>query len=136
MSTLLCVGEESRSESGDEYVDTIKGQLKEYLKDVDRKNIGKLTVAYEPLWAIGAAIAATSEQAQEAIIVIRRVLVEIFGIDHAKKIKVLYGGSVTEHNAARFVKDATADGVLVGRLSMEAKPFAQMVNSLYKTLDK
>ena len=128
-TTILCVGEKERV--GDvEYVDFIKNQLKQDLKNIDKNHISKLIIAYEPLWAIGAAKAATSDEAQEAIIIIRRTLVDMFGIDNAKKIKVIYGGSVDADNAKRFVSEATADGVLVGRASMDSNKFAGIVNSL------
>ena len=128
-TTILCVGEKERV--GDvEYVDFIKNQLKQDLKNIDKNYISKLIIAYEPLWAIGAAKAATSDEAQEAIIIIRRTLVDMFGIDNAKKVKVIYGGSVDADNAKRFVSEATADGVLVGRACMDANKFAGIVNSL------
>ena len=127
--TILCLGESERNENND-YVDIIKDQLKKCLSHIDKNETHNLVVAYEPLWAIGAAISATSEEAQEAIIIIRRTLVDMFGIDNAKKIKVVYGGAVDDNNAKRFITDATADGVLVGRACMDADKFASIVNSL------
>ena len=131
LMTILCVGEKSR-EVGDgfDYSEFIKTQIRKDLHNINKENIDKLVIAYEPLWAVGAAISATSEEAQEAIIIIRRTLVDIFGIDSAKKIKVIYGGSVDECNAKRFVDEATADGVLVGRACMDAEKWSGIVNSL------
>ncbi len=128
-TTVLCVGEKSRNAEQD-YTEQIKIQIIKDLKNIDKSNISKLIIAYEPLWAIGAAKAATPVEAQEAIIIIRRTLVDVFGIDNAKKIKVIYGGSVDHDNARKFITDATADGVLVGRACMDAGKFAGIVNSL------
>lgn len=128
--TILCVGENTR-EGEENYEEEIKNQLKKYLNGVDKKNINNLVVAYEPLWAVGAPKPATAEEAQEAIIIIRRFLVDNIGIEAAKKVKVLYGGAVDENNALSFIKDSTADGVLVGRACMNAKSFAKIVNDIY-----
>ena len=128
LMTILCVGEKERGNF--DYSEFIKTQIKKDLHNINKENVDKLVIAYEPLWAIGAAISATSEEAQEAIIIIRRTLVDIFGIDSAKKIKVIYGGSVDECNAKRFVDEATADGVLVGRACMDAEKWGDIVNVL------
>ena len=56
---------------------------------------------------------------------------EEYGIENAKKIKIIYGGAVNENNAKQFIIESTFDGVLVGRLCMKEKPFSEMVNDLY-----
>lgn len=91
-----------------------------------------ITVAYEPVWAIGAPRPASPDQVMEICIVIRRTLSEVFGLDFAKKIKIIYGGSVDDTNAKPFLDESTCDGVLVGRASMDAEKFSGIVNSLYK----
>lgn len=128
--SVLCVGEKSRTLES--YLDEIKNMLVASLENIDRRYVENLIIAYEPLWAIGAARSATVDDCLEATIQIRRTLVDLFGISNAKKIKVLYGGSVDEVNAANFVRLGGVDGVLVGRASLDANKFATIVNSIYE----
>lgn len=129
MMTVVCVGESDRK-NDDEYLDIIKHQLEDSLLGVDRRGADNLVIAYEPIWAIGAARPATSAQTLEVVIHIRRSLVELFGLENAKKIKVIYGGAVTSDGVADFVHEAGVDGVLVGRASTKGKDFAAIVNEL------
>ncbi len=130
LATVLCVGEKSRALEN--YLDEIKSMLVDSLQNIDRRYIESLVIAYEPLWAIGAARAANVDDCLEATIQIRRTLVDLFGISNAKKIKVLYGGSVDEINASSFLRLGGVDGVLVGRASLDADKFANIVNSIYE----
>ncbi len=150
LDVVFCVGEKSREESGVKkeggdvekneeqkkdkdnlsYVEEIKKQVKIGLKMVDKKYTEKIVVAYEPVWAIGAARSAAPDQIMEICIIIRRTLSEMFGLDFAKKIKIIYGGSVDETNAKMFLEESTCDGVLVGRACMDGVKFASIVNSL------
>jgi triosephosphate isomerase len=130
LPTVLCVGEKSRTL--ETYLDEIKNMLVSSLQNIDRRYVESLVIAYEPLWAIGASRAATVDDCLEATIQIRRTLVDLFGISNAKKIKVLYGGSVDEINAASFIRLGGVDGVLVGRASLDADKFATIVNSIYE----
>jgi triosephosphate isomerase len=129
--TIICVGEKERR-GNEEYLDFIKTQLEKSLKDVDRRGAEKLIIAYEPLWAIGAPRPASASQTLEVVIHIRRTLVELFGLENAKKIKVLYGGAVTSDGVGDYVREAGVDGVLVGRASTNAKEFAKIINELNK----
>jgi triosephosphate isomerase len=86
-------------------------------------------VAYEPIWAIGvrAMRPATPPDFHEMSILIRRHLVEQFGKVSAFKVPILYGGSVDERNALGFLRDADADGLLVGRVSLDAEKFGRII---------
>lgn len=114
-----------------DYLDEIKSILTQNLSQIDRRSVDRLVIAYEPVWAIGAVRPASSDQTLEAVIVIRRTLVEMFGLENAKKIRIIYGGSVSDENIAQYVRESGVDGVLVGRASLESKRFANIVNSLY-----
>lgn len=138
LMTVLCIGEKTRKENvsdtestTSDYLDEIKSILVKNLSQIDRRSVEKLVVAYEPVWAIGASRPASSDQTLEAVIVIRRTLVELFGLENAKKIRIIYGGSVSDENIAQYVRESGVDGVLVGRASLESKRFANIVNSLY-----
>ncbi len=134
--TVLCVGEKERVVSGEKYdtsyIDELLKMLGSSLKGVSKNNLEKLIISYEPVWAIGESVGASTEVVMQAIIIIRRELAKIFGIDGAKKIKIIYGGSVDEDNAKDYITNATCDGVLVGRASMNAKSFSKIINNLYK----
>ncbi len=135
IKTVLCVGEKKRNILGDKYesdfaTEIIK-MLLESLNSVNKNDVHNLVIAYEPVWAIGASIPATPSIVMESVIIIRRELARKFGIDAAKKIKIIYGGSVDETNAVEYIKQATCDGVLVGRASADAKVFAKLINNLY-----
>ncbi len=136
VTTILCVGETERVISGEKYdtsyIDELLKVLKESLKGVNKNNLDKLIVAYEPIWAIGVSSGASTEVVMQAVILIRRELAKIFGIDGAKKIKIIYGGSVDEDNAKNYLTESTCDGVLIGRASMNAKSFSKIINNLYK----
>ena len=92
----------------------LKGQLKEGLSGVDKKELGGLAIAYEPVWAIGTGVTATPEQAQEAHAYVREVLGELLGKRVSGKIAILYGGSVKPGNTEELTGQKDVDGVLVG----------------------
>ncbi len=133
MKVVLCVGESTRNgeDVNAEYLDEIKKMLKDSLRSVDKKLVHNLIIAYEPVWAIGAANAANPLIVLEVCICMRRMLSQMFGLDNAKHIKIIYGGSVDASNARDFITHGSCDGVLVGRASMDALEFAGIVNNIY-----
>jgi triosephosphate isomerase (TIM) len=86
-----------------------------------------ISVAYEPVWAIGTGKTATPELAAEAHRVIRAQAAEAFGDDIAAKMRILYGGSVKPENAKALMSQPEIDGALVGGASLDAKSFAAIV---------
>ena len=87
----------------------------------------EFVVAYEPVWAIGSGLAATTEQAQEVCAVLRGVLAEILGADVAAATRILYGGSVKSSNLAGYLREPDIDGALVGGASLQIDEFASIV---------
>lgn len=128
LSVILCVGEKVRDEGGD-YLSVISGQIAECLADVPRRYMLNLIVAYEPIWAISthASGVETPEDMLQMVIFIRKTLGGICGKDIAVKIPILYGGSVDEENVAGFIERGGADGVLVGRSSLSANSFTEII---------
>jgi triosephosphate isomerase len=133
--TVLCIGEKERKIISDKheytFADEIIKMLNDSLTSVNKNDVHNLVIAYEPVWAIGSNTPATPSIVMEAVIIIRRELSRKFGIDAAKKIKIIYGGSVDDTNAVEYIKGATCDGVLVGRSSTDAKVFAKLINNIY-----
>ncbi|MDY2870892.1 MAG: triose-phosphate isomerase [Succiniclasticum sp.] len=128
LKPLLCVGETQEERDGGQTEAKITGQLRSALAGVTKAQAALLTVAYEPLWAIGTGKTATAADAQAVCKLIRDELEDLFGEDVTRHIRVLYGGSVNEKNAASFRTDGI-DGVLVGGASLRAGTFAQIVRS-------
>lgn len=87
----------------------------------------RLVFAYEPIWAIGTGLTATAEQAQEAASFVRERLAEKFSYAYAEKVRVLYGGSANEKNAAQLAAKPDIDGFLVGNASLQVDTFAAII---------
>lgn len=123
-SVILCVGEQERDEAG-EYLKTIKHQLDGALRGVKRSQFSKILIAYEPVWAIGdrALKSDTPENFQAVALFIKKILSLSFGPKIALATPVLYGGSVSAKNAASFVEEGQADGLLIGRASLKPDDF-------------
>lgn len=128
LKPVLCVGETEEERKQGSTAAKITGQLRSALANVTEEQALLLTVAYEPLWAIGTGNTATAADAQEVCLLIRSVLEKLFGEAVARHIRILYGGSVKESNAAQFRLDGV-DGVLVGGASLQVDSFAGIVRS-------
>jgi triosephosphate isomerase len=129
LSVILCVGEKKRSDNGAHFKE-IKKQLTECLKDVSLKDYERIVMAYEPIWAIGtgAKRPATAEECFEMVMVIRRSIAEITNNQTiAHLVPVLYGGSSNAENTAEFLTTGGANGLLVGRASLDPKEFGVMI---------
>ena len=93
-------------------------------------DIGKVTIAYEPVWAIGTGEVATPAQAQEVHAMIRSLLGEMYDQNVAQNTRIQYGGSVKPDNAAELLGCEDVDGALVGGASLKADPFAGIVRAV------
>ena len=122
---IICVGEvlEERQQGREEAV--VSASLTACLNGISSPN--DLAVAYEPVWAIGTGLSATSEQAQAMASLIRRLLTDQFGEQGAASVPVLYGGSVTPDNIGGLASQRDIDGALVGGASLNAGQFAEIV---------
>jgi len=125
---LLCVGETLEQREADETAAVISTQLKSGLEGVGNDRAADMTVAYEPVWAIGTGRTATAAQAGEIHALIRALLNERFGAAGAQ-IRILYGGSVKPANARELLATAEIDGVLVGGASLQGESFCGIVKA-------
>lgn len=128
LKPMLCVGENLAKREAGKTARKINMQLKSALRVISAEDAENLVVAYEPIWAIGSGKAATPEDALEVCTLIREKIGKIFTPDIARKVRILYGGSVNEKNAASFNLSGI-DGVLVGGASLKADTFAAIVRS-------
>lgn len=124
---ILCVGETLEEREEGLHFKKIKRQLEEGLKDLDENWIGEVTIAYEPIWAIGTGKTATSDEACEMCKYIRSIIVEKFpGMEDG--IRILYGGSVKPNNIKELMARPDIDGALVGGASLRADEFTALIN--------
>lgn len=121
---IVCVGETLAQREKNETLTVIEKQIKDGLATRDSRHV---TIAYEPVWAIGTGKTATPEQAQEVHAYIRKLLADLFGKDAAEEIRILYGGSVTPENIKELMAKPDIDGGLVGGASLKADSFAKIV---------
>lgn len=128
LKVILCVGEKTRDPQG-HYLQTIKTQLLTALEKVPRKLASQLIIAYEPVWAIGDAAKFSDTPAGflEQAIYIRKILSIWIEQKAAMQVPVLYGGSVDARNALGFLTEGQADGLLVGRASLRADIFGEIL---------
>jgi triosephosphate isomerase len=128
LAPMLCVGEtEDERERGDTER-KLRHQVMEGLEKVPKDRLHEVTIAYEPIWAIGTGKVATPEIAQEAVGFVR-ALVAHFDKAAAEQVRVLYGGSVKPDNAGELMAQPDIDGFLVGGASLEAESFAAIVEA-------
>ncbi len=128
LTVIICVGEQSRDQHG-EYTKRIEEQLQRSLSGIQKKSLENIIIAYEPVWAIGAnAIRpASPEDVLEVSILIRKVLTNMFDRESSYIVPILYGGSVDAKNCGSFMNEGGADGLLVGRASLDAKQFGEIL---------
>ncbi len=133
MQIILCVGERERNNNS-EYIKFVDNQIEtalDFIKKVDYKNI---TIAYEPVWAIGsnAKRSANVNEIYEMTIAIRKKLIEIFGKTNGTQISILYGGSVNSKNAEEIMDVHNINGFLLGRASLDIKEVTKIIEIINK----
>jgi triosephosphate isomerase len=127
ISPIVCVGEKLGEREAGTTKDVVRGQILGSLRDIEAEDMLRTIVAYEPIWAIGTGKTATPEQAQDVHAFIRNILIDLFGLEVALKVRIQYGGSVKPTNAGDLMGQPDIDGALVGGASLEAASFAQIV---------
>ena len=125
---ILCVGETEEERDNDETQRKLRQQVREGIAGIADERLTEVTIAYEPIWAIGTGLVASPEQAQEAIAFVRALL-DGRSPEAAERVRILYGGSVKPENAAELLALPDVDGALVGGASLEADSFAQIVTA-------
>jgi triosephosphate isomerase len=126
---IICCGESLAQREAGETFDWIKGQIVGAFKDIPASKLCQITIAYEPIWAIGTGKTATDEQAEEVCKFIRGVIAELYCEKCAEAITIQYGGSCNAGNAAGLFAQADINGGLVGGASLKAQDFSVICNA-------
>lgn len=125
---IVCIGETLEEREAGKMPSVITTQLKGSLNNISETEILKVTIAYEPVWAIGTGKTASPAQAQEVHALIRKLLTGKYGEKIAEQIIIQYGGSVKPDNAAELMGQKDIDGALVGGASLEAEAFSVLIS--------
>ena len=128
LDVMLCVGETLEEREACKTFAVLARQMRA-LKVVKSTQIDRVSVAYEPVWAIGTGKTATPEMAQEAHAECRRLVGDILGADAAATVPILYGGSVKAGNAAELLSQPDVDGALVGGASLSINDFGPIIDA-------
>jgi triosephosphate isomerase len=136
LDVIFCIGELLEEREADQTMEVITRQVKVGLEGVPAKLDNgqclseRLTVAYEPVWAIGTGKTASPAQAQEVHAATRKLLAGIYSEDLAQSIRIQYGGSVKPSNAAELLGQEDVDGALVGGASLKVEDFSGIVKAV------
>ena len=128
LKPIMCIGESLEIREDGKAVEFILDQLVNCLKEINSKEIAEFTIAYEPIWAIGTGMTATSEDANDMCAVIRQKLASLYSQEIADKIRIQYGGSVKPSNISELMGMSDIDGALVGGASLKVDDFIALIN--------
>lgn len=128
MIPILCVGESLEQREAGTTEEVIRAQVEKDLEGLSAEEAKEVVIAYEPIWAIGTGKTATSEQANETIGAIRKMVAAMFGKEVADAVRIQYGGSVKPSTIKEQMAMSDIDGALVGGASLLADDFAKIVN--------
>lgn len=132
LNVILCVGESKEEREQDVTKQVVTIQTKVALQGVTEEEMKNIIIAYEPVWAIGTGLTATSDQADEACKDIREVVEELYGKETANNLTIQYGGSMNNENADELLSKEHVDGGLIGGASLVADKFAEIIEAASK----
>lgn len=129
LKPIVCVGENLQEHEDKLTESVIDEQITVCLSHVSEEGIANVTIAYEPVWAIGTGKNATPHQAESVHNFLRKKLKKMYNDDVSKNTKIIYGGSVTPENAKELFTPQTVNGGLIGGASLEAEKFIKIINA-------
>ena len=128
LKPIICVGESLSEKESEKTEEIIVNQTIKALEGIDENQIKNIIIAYEPIWAIGTGKTAMSEEANDAIKVIRNVIKVLYSEEVSENIIILYGGSVNKDNCKELFETSDIDGGLIGGASLKADDFISIIN--------
>jgi triosephosphate isomerase len=129
IAPIFCCGEQLEERQAGKHFDVVAQQLESTIFKLDPEDFARVIIAYEPVWAIGTGVNATSEQAQEMHFYIRELIWKKFGAEMAADTTILYGGSCNANNAKELFSMPDVDGGLIGGASLKAEDFVKIVKA-------
>jgi triosephosphate isomerase (TIM) len=129
MHAIVCVGETLEEREAGSAQSVVRAQLDSALSIVSPEEMARIVIAYEPVWAIGTGVAASTEDAQEMAAFVRTTVSDRFGGEIGEQVRIQYGGSVKADNAATLMACPDIDGALVGGASLQADEFCAIVQA-------
>ena len=129
LTPIFCCGESLDERQNQDYEAIVKAQLTASLFGFDAPDFGKIVLAYEPIWAIGTGLTASSQQAQDMHAALRAHIATHYGPAVADNTTILYGGSCNEKNAAELFACPDVDGGLIGGASLKSREFTNIVKA-------
>lgn len=129
IAPIVCVGESLAVRDEGAYLDYVTAQVRAAFAGIDGDDARTTVVAYEPVWAIGTGRTATPEQAEEVCAAVRACLADLYDEATAAAMRILYGGSMNEGNAALLLAEADIDGGLIGGAALKAGSFIEIVKA-------
>jgi len=129
LKPIFCIGETLAEREGGKLESVLRTQVTEGLRDVSEKDLSDMVIAYEPVWAIGTGVTATSEQAQDAHAFVRSLVAELYGSEPAAKLRIQYGGSVKPGNSAELMACPDIDGALIGGAALDPQSFMEIIRN-------
>jgi triosephosphate isomerase len=129
MKAIFCCGEVLSERNSGNHFNVVENQVKNALFGFSSEDIKKVIIAYEPVWAIGTGVTATSAQAQEMHAFIRKLISQKYGNEIAQNMTILYGGSVKPDNSKELFAQEDVDGGLIGGASLDAEDFYKIASS-------
>lgn len=126
--TILCIGETLEEREAEKTFVVLERQIRKGLAGVESADMGKIVIAYEPVWAIGTGKTASKEQAQEVHAYLRKLIGQIYEKNIAEQTRILYGGSVKPANVDELMAQPDIDGALVGGAALDGDSFGRIIN--------
>ncbi len=130
LDAMLCVGETLDERKAKRTEEVVRRQLVEALAGVSAAEMARVSIAYEPVWAIGTGVNASAEQAGEVHVYLRGLLAGLYEDELAERTRILYGGSVKGENIAELMRAPGVDGALVGGASLKAASFHAILDGI------
>ncbi|MEE9172259.1 MAG: triose-phosphate isomerase [candidate division NC10 bacterium] len=136
LAPILCLGETLAEREAEKTESVLSRQLTQGLEGLSRDEVRRITIAYEPIWAIGTGRPASLSQVETVHELLHRILVDHWGTEAVAPVRLLYGGSVTPANTGDLLKSTLIDGALVGNACLDAQAFAKIIGTAQEVVSR